>query len=272
MVGNVITQTNLGFEISRRDFRGGHQYQVLAGDDSMAGVKMKSVTQVLKLMHSGGIENWKLNTLAASIYDAYADRDGQKITTTMHADVADVVAGVRKADMASNKERGSMIHDAASEYLNAGGGSAWGRRDIRVLNLLDTPQEAMPALDYLADWMTDHEVRHIGNELLVYSPTWRYGGTLDFLGTMGDGRTILVDFKSGKGVYDEHIIQVAAYRQMLLEMGQPVDAIGVLRLPPEPGKDGEWYEVPEAQAAAALSAMHGLRSLDAALYDMKHIS
>jgi len=42
----------------------------------------------------------------------------------------------------------------------------------------------------------------------------RYGGTPDAV-FRSNSRNILVDFKTSKRVYDEHIIQVAAYRHML---------------------------------------------------------
>lgn len=47
-----------------------------------------------------------------------------------------------------------------------------------------------------------------------------YGGTMDFYGKVDDVLT-LVDFKTGKGIYDEYIIQVSAYDRLLTDNQYP---------------------------------------------------
>ncbi len=48
-------------------------------------------------------------------------------------------------------------------------------------------------------------------EAMVVFPTHRYGGTFDLLAYDRDGRTVLADVKTGKGVYREVALQLAAY-------------------------------------------------------------
>ncbi len=48
-------------------------------------------------------------------------------------------------------------------------------------------------------------------EAMVVFPTHRYGGTFDLLAYDPDGRTVLADIKTGKGVYREVALQLAAY-------------------------------------------------------------
>src|SRR3990172_181392 len=48
-------------------------------------------------------------------------------------------------------------------------------------------------------------------EASVFNRTERYAGTLDAIATIG-GRTLVIDVKSGKGVYPETALQLAAYR------------------------------------------------------------
>jgi hypothetical protein len=65
----------------------------------------------------------------------------------------------------------------------------------------------------------------------VWSEVYKYAGTLDFLGTIsipegdkmftpelwGNDIFILIDWKTSSGIWDEYEIQVAAYRQAVLE-------------------------------------------------------
>ena len=60
--------------------------------------------------------------------------------------------------------------------------------------------------------MRQHRVDVIAAECQVVSEIHRYGGTLDLVATI-DGVPSLLDFKTGRGVYPEHRIQLAAYGQ-----------------------------------------------------------
>ncbi len=54
----------------------------------------------------------------------------------------------------------------------------------------------------------------IGTEMKCESSTLGYGGTIDLVCKIG-GKVWLVDFKTGKGIYEEHDYQVAAYAKLL---------------------------------------------------------
>ena len=49
------------------------------------------------------------------------------------------------------------------------------------------------------------------SEAMVVDPAAGYGGTFDLLAYDRDGRTVLADIKTGKGIYREAILQLAAY-------------------------------------------------------------
>lgn len=93
----------------------------------------------------------------------------------------------------------------------------------------------------LMKWFNWKEGKKIFPSLVeapLISETHRYGGTIDLYGVI-DGLRTLVDFKTGKAIYEEHILQVAAYHQLLLENAYPVDAVRVIRLGRE---DSEGFE------------------------------
>lgn len=74
---------------------------------------------------------------------------------------------------------------------------------------------------------------HILEPILIEEPLvsekYRYGGTIDFYG-LEDSVPTLLDIKSGKAIYPEMLIQVVAYRQLVLEQGHPVERLRILRI------------------------------------------
>jgi hypothetical protein len=83
-------------------------------------------------------------------------------------------------------------------------------------------------LSYLS-WEKQHEIVPILCEAPLVSEQYRFGGTVDMFALV-DGVPTIVDYKTGKAIYPEHIYQVAAYRQLLTEQGHKVDAVRILQI------------------------------------------
>lgn len=94
---------------------------------------------------------------------------------------------------------GTRIHEAAEAYKLGRPMPEWAE-DIR------------PYMEQYVRWLVAHEPTFEATEATVYSRTERYAGTLDAIVTLADGRRLLIDYKSGKDVYPEVAIQLAAYR------------------------------------------------------------
>ena len=93
-------------------------------------------------------------------------------------------------------------------------------------------------LSYL-EWEKHHEVEPILVETPLVSEEYRFGGTLDLLAKV-DGVNTLIDFKTGKAIYPEHGIQVAAYYMLALEYGYTISKALILRI----GRDeSEGFEI-----------------------------
>lgn len=78
-------------------------------------------------------------------------------------------------------------------------------------------------------WREGHTLRPVHCESSFVSQQLRYGGTVDCYCIL-DGKPVLLDFKTGKRIYDEYFVQLAAYAQLLREQGYPVEELRVLRL------------------------------------------
>ena len=84
------------------------------------------------------------------------------------------------------------------------------------------------------DWEKSHTIEPILVEASLISECYGFGGTIDFYGVV-DGEETLVDFKTGKALYDEHFLQLAAYEQLLAENDYLVSAVKILRI----GRDSD---------------------------------
>jgi hypothetical protein len=67
------------------------------------------------------------------------------------------------------------------------------------------------------------------SEAYLIEPDLGYGGTLDILARDADGRATLADIKTGRGVYRESVLQLAAYG--MAKFIQPVGADQVFPMP-----------------------------------------
>lgn len=79
------------------------------------------------------------------------------------------------------------------------------------------------------EWASRHNIEPIICEKPMVSEKLRFGGTVDCY-CMLDGKPTLLDFKTGKAIYDEYFVQTSAYRELLLEHGHPVEEIKILRV------------------------------------------
>lgn len=79
------------------------------------------------------------------------------------------------------------------------------------------------------EWASRHKIEPIICEVPMVSEKMRFGGTVDCY-CMLDGKPTLLDFKTGKAIYDEYFVQTSAYKELLLEHGHPVEEIKILRV------------------------------------------
>lgn len=93
-------------------------------------------------------------------------------------------------------------------------------------NQIDLAENAI--LSYL-EWEKNHTVEPIVCEIPMVSESKKYGGTVDCYCRL-DGIPTLLDFKTGKAIYDEYFVQLSAYEMLLRENGYPVEDRKILRI------------------------------------------
>lgn len=185
-----------------------------------------SVTTIL----SGGVPKPALTSWAAKSVAEYVAANLAEVSAIAAKDTAaaiDLMKGSpwRQRDAAA--VQGSAIH-------------AWAEAHVLGKAPAAPPKAQQPYLDgflrFLDDWRPVYEM----SEATVYSRRYGYAGTLDAIALL-DGARTLIDYKTGKGVYGEVALQLAAYRFAEF-VGMPngdeapmpsVDAAAVLHLTPE---------------------------------------
>lgn len=95
-----------------------------------------------------------------------------------------------------------------------------------------TTEQVVFAEHCLTAWRSWREGKVLHPALIeeqMVSERYRYGGTIDIYGRLGRANE-LIDLKTGGGIYDEYLAQLAAYRQLLIENGHTVKRARILRI------------------------------------------
>lgn len=80
------------------------------------------------------------------------------------------------------------------------------------------------------EWVKGKELRPILIEKDLVSEEYRFGGKPDIYAEI-DGKKELIDLKTSKSIYDEMMVQVAAYKNLLIENKHSVDVVRILNIP-----------------------------------------
>lgn len=155
------------------------------------------------------------------------DGDPQVYVTTDPDAVKAAIDYLKESPWRESKRKmdiGSAVHLEAEAYV------------------LDVPRPepdgiVAPFLQSFRHFLDDFKPEILASEATVYSPAESYAGTLDLIAGIG-GRRILIDYKTGKDIYPDVALQLAAYAHaelVLLPDGTsepmvPVDGAAALHL------------------------------------------
>lgn len=78
---------------------------------------------------------------------------------------------------------------------------------------MDVVEQAKQCYANWQEWKERNKFEPVESELSLVSEKHQYGGTIDIIAIIND-KLSLVDIKTGKEVYEDHIIQLVAYKQL----------------------------------------------------------
>lgn len=170
----------------RKNAGSGHSY-------TLGGEWLPGVTTVLGVLDKPALPAW-----AARESAAYADEHWQRLSGMRSADRLREIEGARFATNKKATSKGHRIHSLA-ERLQAG-------------ESVEVPEEILPDVEGVAKMLDDFALTSVATEAAIASVEWGYAGTFDALLESPRWGLCLVDFKTGKKIYNEVALQLAAYR------------------------------------------------------------
>lgn len=162
-----------------------------AGYKNAAGEKVPGVTTVIgRFKDSGALLHW-----------AYAQG---KL-----AEQGKISNLYEKRDEAA--DAGTLAHSLIDARLQGDDPA-----DLLVNVADETRIKAQNAFKQFEKWREQSGIKIIATEMPLVSERYQFGGTPDAIGLIGD-EVVLLDWKTSNGVYQDYLIQLAAYKVLIEE-------------------------------------------------------
>lgn len=189
----------------------GHRYTI--GDRECVGV-----TTVLQTLSKPALIPWAVKMTTDYIADAW--KSGKAY------DEIEIQNTIKEAKMAHRKKKedagnlGTLIHKWLENYIN-------GEKPEMPVN-----EKMQKAVMSFLKWEKENKVRFIRSEQPVYSRKYNFAGTCDFTCEI-DGKKYVGDIKTSNAIYNEYMLQVAAYRYCMQEEfpNEQFDGMVIVRVP-----------------------------------------
>lgn len=146
-----------------------------------------------------------------------------------------------EAIKAAAGDKGSKVHKAIESLLTG----KPVRMEDKFFNPTTEQEEELTAEEYealvsFADWFNSVKPKILATEISVVNKDLNYAGTVDFIAEI-EGKTWLIDFKTGQNVWPSYDLQVSAYKHGLKK---PVDCLAILQIGYKRNKTGwKWNEM-----------------------------
>lgn len=188
--------------LARRNHGKSHSY-------TLDGFKVPGVTTICGILDKPALVGW-----AAAETAAYADEHWAELSAMRSADR---IEAMKKSRFATNRKavvKGNRVH-SLGERVSRG----------EQIPTKDLTPELRPWVETYARFLDDWDMEVLHTETPVCNTHYLYAGTLDAIVYSPRLGTILLDLKTGKGVYEEVGLQLAAYRYCDLAL-QEREAVG----------------------------------------------
>jgi len=173
----------------RRNYGRGHGYK-------LDGEKLVGVTTAIDVLSKPALMNWYAEEAAKRAIDEWDELAELPISKRLER----IRYGARDKVKAAAL-RGNEIHALGQQVADSGSAE-------------HVPDEHRGPVEAYARWLDKWQVETLATETPLAHTKHKYGGTADLWATVGKlgGALCLLDIKTGKGVYDETGLQLAAYR------------------------------------------------------------
>lgn len=125
--------------------------------------------------------------------------------------------------VAQGKEAPRHLYDVVDQAALAGN-IAHDMIEAHILGKEFTPEgpedviaKARNSFAQFLEWREQSRIEIVATERAYVSERYQFGGTVDAIGRDGKGRIVLLDWKTSNAVYQDYLIQLAAYALLLEE-------------------------------------------------------
>jgi hypothetical protein len=194
---------------------------------TVAGKTVDGCTSILGVINKPALVAWSAN-MAAKFIDANLEVN----KPIDEIEKLKLVNGCKTAHRSFKEQAadiGKLFHAWADDY-------AQGKNPAMPTNPM-----LLKAVEQYLIWIKENKVVFKDSEKVVYSKKYNYAGTLDIVAEV-NGKLCIIDLKTSSGIWDEYLLQVAAYKWALQEEfpEQRIDHVVIVRC----GRDGS-FEVKE---------------------------
>ncbi len=205
--------------------------------------------------------------------------DGSSVAPIKRTDLEKLVQAAKSAHRDKLEDAGEVGHKAHA-WVEDQIKSLIAHKDDDVCYGVDVPRDDPRVTNCCMatlHWMTAHNVRWRMTERKIYSRQYSYAGTMDGLALVDScndpkccrqafkDHLAVIDWKTSNYLYNEYILQTAAYKQAYQEeTGEVIDDIFIVKLGKEDGEFEAWHIESELAAAgwdAFLKALWLSRSM-----------
>lgn len=128
-------------------------------------------------------------------------------------------------------------------------------------------ERAQNAFEQFLEWHQQTRIEIVATERAYVSERYQFGGTVDGIGRDTKGRIVLIDWKTSNAVYQDYLIQLAAYALLLEECAPEFTPSGfhLLRVAKESADFAHHFFGELEDAKRAFVLMRELYALDSGL-------
>ena len=157
------------------------------------GEKVPGVTTIIKdFMPKPALIRWASNTTAEQAVDRWDELAGMGVSERLKALKSAAWDARDKAAL-----RGTELHAHAERLVHG--------------QPVEVGDEQLPLVESAARFLDDWDLEPLLVERAVWHLRHGWAGTLDVVGRLRDGRIWLCDYKTGRGAFPDHALQLAAY-------------------------------------------------------------
>jgi hypothetical protein len=208
---------------------GGRYYRALHGEFP---VPLPGVTTVEKIIGTGtnALIAWSANTERAACLEAAMD---VWASTPSFNSVQDFGQAI-EAHLGKARQHVKLVSKAADIGTAAHAMITW--RMDKMLGKSVGPEPVLTEASQWAvmaweDWWKGAGLKPVRTEQVVWDEELGYAGSIDLIAEAEDGWLEVWDYKTSKGIYDVHHVQVAAYCNAARRFAPNVRPGGILRVP-----------------------------------------